>query len=105
VFHVLKQRRLFKQLVSIEVARGQAALEEARAVIGEEEETLREALRLETAFVSCPRCGSQLQVRKAKVGRNKGLFFWGCRRWPACSYTADIECHEPHIVRHSVEVV
>lgn len=36
---------------------------------------------------SCPRCGSAMQQRMARRGRNAGSYFWGCSRYPRCKGT------------------
>jgi restriction system protein len=33
---------------------------------------------------SCPKCGSEMVIRKAKQGTNKGNSFWGCTNFPKC---------------------
>lgn len=34
----------------------------------------------------CPRCGSELVLRTATKGENKGNQFWGCSNFPKCRY-------------------
>ena len=36
---------------------------------------------------SCPKCGSELVLRVAKQGNNKGNEFYGCSSYPKCRYT------------------
>lgn len=43
-----------------------------------------------SAQPSCPRCGSSMQQRLARRGRNAGNYFWGCKRYPACKGTRSI---------------
>lgn len=38
----------------------------------------------------CPKCGSQLVVRKVQKGRRNGRQFLGCERFPNCRYTRNI---------------
>ena len=38
---------------------------------------------------TCPFCGAAMRKRKASRGRNKGNYFWGCKRFPACRGTRD----------------
>lgn len=33
---------------------------------------------------SCPKCGSQMVLRRAKTGANAGNEFWGCSTYPKC---------------------
>ncbi|MCU7837213.1 MAG: NERD domain-containing protein [gamma proteobacterium symbiont of Taylorina sp.] len=33
---------------------------------------------------SCPKCGADMVLRKAKKGSNAGQEFWGCSRFPQC---------------------
>lgn len=40
---------------------------------------------------SCPRCASDMVVRKAKRGLNSGNEFWGCLKFPVCHGTRQIE--------------
>jgi hypothetical protein len=35
----------------------------------------------------CPRCGSNLELKTAKKGKNAGKNFWGCEDFPKCRYT------------------
>lgn len=37
--------------------------------------------------VKCPVCGGAMSVRTAKVGKNAGGKFWGCKRFPRCKGT------------------
>jgi len=37
---------------------------------------------------SCPKCGSELVLRVAKQGVNKGNQFYGCSSYPKCRHTA-----------------
>lgn len=32
----------------------------------------------------CPKCGSEMALRKAKKGKNAGNQFWGCTNFPKC---------------------
>lgn len=41
----------------------------------------------------CPKCGSPLVLRTAKVGANAGSQFFGCTKYPACRYVAKLESH------------
>ncbi|MBN1461647.1 MAG: topoisomerase DNA-binding C4 zinc finger domain-containing protein [Armatimonadetes bacterium] len=38
----------------------------------------------------CPRCGSDLVLRRAARGKNAGSDFWGCSDFPKCRYTEDV---------------
>ncbi len=38
----------------------------------------------------CPKCGSQLVLRIAKQGANKGNKFYGCSSFPKCRYTQQL---------------
>jgi len=37
---------------------------------------------------SCPKCGSELILRVAKKGKNKGNKFYGCSNYPKCRHSA-----------------
>ncbi|WP_434637081.1 NERD domain-containing protein [Sulfurimonas sp. NW7] len=39
----------------------------------------------------CPRCGNDLIMRTAKRGQNIGNKFYGCKSYPRCRYTRNIE--------------
>ena len=34
--------------------------------------------------VVCPKCSSQMVLREAQKGQNKGKKFWGCSKFPQC---------------------
>lgn len=38
----------------------------------------------------CPRCGSEMVLRRAKMGANAGKEFWGCSTYPTCRGTRDV---------------
>ena len=38
----------------------------------------------------CPGCGDVMVLRTAKQGKNAGLPFWGCSRFPKCKGTRAI---------------
>jgi restriction system protein len=38
----------------------------------------------------CPRCGSEMVMRKARQGANAGQSFWGCPKYPTCRGTRAI---------------
>jgi len=38
----------------------------------------------------CPKCGSELVLRVAKQGANKGNEFYGCSNYPKCRHTATV---------------
>lgn len=40
---------------------------------------------------TCPRCGSELVLRVAKRGDNKGNEFYGCSSYPKCRYIKDAD--------------
>ena len=40
---------------------------------------------------NCPRCGNDLIIRTAKRGKNIGSKFYGCKSYPRCKYTKNIE--------------
>jgi len=39
---------------------------------------------------ACPKCGSELVLRVAKRGANKGNQFYGCSNYPKCKYTTQL---------------
>lgn len=40
--------------------------------------------------VICPKCGSNMVLRKAAKGPNQGKDFWGCERFPSCRGTREV---------------
>jgi hypothetical protein len=38
----------------------------------------------DTNIRSCPKCGSEMVLRKATKGKNAGNNFWGCSQFPKC---------------------
>ena len=36
---------------------------------------------------ACPVCNAAMVKRQARRGKNKGMFFWGCRDYPSCRGT------------------
>jgi hypothetical protein len=97
-----EQVRLFHELVLEEVERGKAVVKASREAMEADARKLRSELRDPFAAV-CPSCGSQLVVRTAVKSRTPGTLFWGCRRWPICTYTAEIESiPDPHIRSYTV---
>lgn len=41
------------------------------------------------AAPDCPECGSPMQIKVARRGRNRGGRFWSCTRYPDCRATLD----------------
>lgn len=39
---------------------------------------------------SCPACGAEMVLRRAKRGANTGGAFWGCPRYPACRGVVEV---------------
>ncbi len=50
----------------------------------------RRGARTQSGPPDCPHCGSRMQRRTARRGRNAGGDFWGCSRYPSCSGTRNI---------------
>lgn len=42
----------------------------------------------------CPKCSSEMVLRTAKSGKNKGNQFWGCPHFPKCRLTMPFETPE-----------
>lgn len=40
--------------------------------------------------MACPRCGSSMILRTARVGANAGSQFWGCITYPKCKGTREV---------------
>jgi restriction system protein len=38
----------------------------------------------------CPRCGSEMVMRKARQGAKAGQTFWGCAKFPECRGTQQV---------------
>ena len=47
-------------------------------------------VRDNVSSVSCPRCGSDMQIREAKKGKRIGQKFWGCVKFPQCKGTVQV---------------
>ena len=60
---------------------------EAQAV--HEESAAAAPERLNTPL--CPRCGAPMVLRRARRGKRKGQYFWGCSRFPRCRCVADMK--------------
>lgn len=43
----------------------------------------------------CPRCESEMVLRTATRGPNKGQGFWGCSTYPRCDYTLPVRDAQP----------
>jgi hypothetical protein len=43
----------------------------------------------------CPRCESEMVLRTATRGPNKGQGFWGCSTYPRCDYTLPVRDTQP----------
>ncbi|SIQ80014.1 Topoisomerase DNA binding C4 zinc finger [Marinobacterium stanieri] len=43
-----------------------------------------EAKEAKDDLVACPKCGSDMVLREAKRGENKGQQLWGCSKFPSC---------------------
>jgi len=39
---------------------------------------------------TCPKCGSEMILRKAKKGANVGKQFWGCSKFPKCRAVVNV---------------
>lgn len=46
-----------------------------------------------SSTTTCPKCGSPLVLRTAKLGANAGSKFFGCTKYPSCRYVAKLEPH------------
>lgn len=47
----------------------------------------RERQPKQSSKVKCPICGGSMSLRTARVGKNAGGKFWGCKRFPRCKGT------------------
>ena len=55
--------------------------------------------------VECPTCGSEMQLRTARRGRNAGNQFWGCSQFPRCRGTRDVDAPDDSSSDAEVEPV
>jgi len=39
----------------------------------------------------CPKCGSPMVLRTARIGANQGNQFWGCSNYPRCRGILSLE--------------
>lgn len=44
-----------------------------------------------SSTTTCPKCGSALVLRTVKSGARMGSQFYGCTKFPACRYTANLD--------------
>ncbi len=51
----------------------------------------------ETEILKCPKCGSDLVLKTASRGENKGKTFYGCSAYPHCRYIQNVEKTEQEI--------
>lgn len=52
-------------------------------------------MAIETAELSCPKCGAAMVRRVAKRGENAGSQFWGCSTFPKCRSIVPIDVPAP----------
>jgi restriction system protein len=62
---------------------------QARALEGESCIEQRESESLPER-PSCPSCGAEMVLRRAKNGKNSGQVFWGCSTFPRCRGTRPV---------------
>jgi len=51
---------------------------------------VQEAVREKQNSIACPRCGSEMVLRRSKKGGDQNAQFWGCSRYPRCRGTVNI---------------
>jgi len=45
---------------------------------------VKEIIAKKAVSQTCPKCGSEMVLRKVKKGQNAGNKFWGCSNFPKC---------------------
>ena len=93
VSYIESRRKPF--LTTVQVADAVSRLESGRLVPSIETHR-RHVERLKsrsdtTSNQVCPRCGSNMTLRKAKSGANAGRQFWGCSTFPQCRAVINID--------------
>jgi len=56
-------------------------------LISDAQKTTPEKDHITESEKTCPECGSEMVLRKARKGKNAGNEFWGCIRFPKCRET------------------
>jgi len=51
----------------------------------------------------CPKCGGDMMKRVAKQGKNTGFPFWGCKKYPECKGTVDIDANGNEVLKQSYD--
>lgn len=83
---VLSQEQVSKSIKLIESGRLKASLKTNREHVVH----VKQIIESKSNEKSCPKCGSEMVVREAKKGANKGNKFWGCSSFPKCRAVAEI---------------
>lgn len=66
-----------------------AAVSALRDIIAKSKRASEAKARASQGITVCPNCGSELVLRTASRGANRGGQFWGCSAYPKCRYTKD----------------
>ncbi len=59
-------------------------------LISDAQKNTPEKSNISETEVTCPECGSEMVLRKARKGKNAGNEFWGCIQFPKCRGTVSI---------------
>lgn len=77
---VLNQQQVNRVIAMIESGRLKPGLKTNR----EHAQHVKQIVRTKAHSKSCPKCGSEMVIREAKRGKNKGSKFYGCSAFPKC---------------------
>jgi len=87
--------RDFAQQTGIELVSGerlwQLVKDSTSPILAEDNETLAPSSVFESSPQRCPDCGNEMVRRIARRGQRTGEAFMGCRRWPDCTGTRQVD--------------
>lgn len=94
---VFTQREMWRAVEEIEdaqLAKGFKTNREHVQNLKERKDCTLEKTTIKREFkhdLYCPRCGNELIIRTAKRGENIGSQFYGCKSYPRCKYTRNMQ--------------
>lgn len=77
---LLSQQQVEEVISTIESGRLRPSIKTNREHLAH----VKEIVKSKQNHKACPKCGSDMVVREAKKGNNKGNKFWGCSSFPQC---------------------
>ncbi len=64
--------------------------QELLKLISDAQKSTSESNQITESEKTCPECGSEMVLRKARKGKNAGNEFWGCVQFPKCRGTVSV---------------